>query len=150
VFAVSGSPVQALVDALKTALQSDAALMAIVTAVTGHVSEDQRGRLAMPYLVLGRRTRTGDVGTFGSAGSQVSVQIDWWSEHRGPSEAQTIGSHLSRILERRTLRLSGFVMVSGSLTCEFEEVFDEPDTEMPSSKLYHGTQRWTTEIHETS
>jgi hypothetical protein len=147
-FTVSGSPVQAMVDAVKAALEADASLMAIVTVVTGHVSETERA--TYPYLVLGRRNRNGDVGAMTIAGSQVSLQLDWWSNHRGPSEAQAIGSHVSRILERRALPVAGFALVRGSLTCDFEEVFDEPDEDMPGQKLYHGVQRWTAEIHEAT
>src|SRR5262245_37957265 len=145
-FVATGSPVQPFVDAVKAALVRDAALMAIVTAVTGHVSETTE--LAFPYIVLGRRTRGSDTGAFGIAGAVVTLELDWWSAHRGPFEAQTIGGHLLRILLHQPLIISGFDLVQGSVTCEFEEVFEEPDNDMPGQKLYHGVQRWTAEIHE--
>lgn len=145
-FTVTGSPVQAFVDALKAALTADAALMAIVTTVTGHVSETAKQTL--PYIVLGRRSRDTNGGAMQLPGGKVTVQIDWWSGARGPYQAQTIGGHVSRLLERQTLRLSGFTMVTGSLTCELEDVFDEPDDDMTDEKLYHGVQRWTADIHE--
>lgn len=145
-FIVSGSPVQPFVDAVKAALEADTELMAILTAVTGHVSEAEP--LPYPYLVLGRRNRGEDTGAFGIAGSMVSLELNWWSNHRGPFQAQTIGSHVSRILLRRRLLIPGYDLVDGSVTCEFEEVFDEPDEDMPSQKLYHGVQRWQAEIHE--
>jgi hypothetical protein len=145
-FTVTGSPVQAFVDALKAALEADTAFMAVVTRVTGHVSETTG--LTLPYVVIGRRSRS-DAGAMQLGGNRLTVQLDWWSGHKGPSVAQSIGGHVSRILERRTLRLSGFSMVVGSLTCEFEEVFDEPDEDMPGEKLYHGTQRWACEVHES-
>jgi hypothetical protein len=145
-FVVTGSPVQGVVDAMKTALTGDATLMAILTTVTGHVVE--QARPTYPYLVLGRRGRGADAGAFGIAGTTVSVELDWWSNHRGPYEAQTIGGHLSRILQRAALAVPGFDVVAGSLTCEFEDIYEEPDDDMPNQKLYRGVQRWTAEIHE--
>lgn len=142
-----GSPVQGFVDAIKAALEADTALMAVVTAVTGHVSETDRA--VYPYLVIGRRSKS-DGGAMTVAGNRLTVQLDWWSDHRGPSEAQTIGGHVARILERAPLRIAGYDVIAGSMTCELEEVFDEPDADMPGQKLYHGVQRWTAEVHETN
>ncbi len=146
-FLVTGSPSQPFVDALKSALESDTALMAVIEGVFGHLREADR--TLYPYLVLGRRGRT-DAGAMQLAGNVVSVQLDGWSSHSGALEMHGILGHVSRVLERRTLTVSGFDMVRGSLTCEFEDVFDEPDPDTPTKRLYHGVQRWTAEIHESS
>lgn len=145
-FVVTGSPVQPFVDAFKAALEADTALMAAIEGVYGHLRETQR--TAYPYLVLGRRNRT-DAGAMQLAGSRVSMQLDGWSDHQGASEMHAILGHVSRVMERRTLRLSGFEMVQGSLTCEYEDVFDEPDNDTPTKTLYHGLQRWTCELNES-
>src|SRR5262245_62891042 len=117
-FVATGSPVQPFVDAVKAALVRDAALMAIVTAVTGHVSETTE--LAFPYIVLGRRTRGSDTGAFGIAGAVVTLELDWWSAHRGPFEAQTIGGNLRRTLLHHPRFISGSDLLQGRGTWRLE------------------------------
>jgi hypothetical protein len=145
-FTVTGSPTQALVDAVKTALDADATLGALVNGIFGHLSES--ARTAYPYVVLGRRSRLNDTGAMQIAGSHVSLQIDVWSAHKGASEAHGILSRIVVLLERANLTVTGFDLIQGSLSCEFEDVFDEPDLDKPDARLYHGVQRWTAEIHE--
>lgn len=143
---VTGSPMQAVVDGIKSALEADAALMARIEGVFGHLPAD---RQAYPYIVLGRRTRQNDSGAMQIVGGHVSVQVDVWSDHKGASETHAILSDVSRVLERRDIQVSGYGLVKGSLTCEVEDVFDEPDEDKPDSSLYHGVQRWTCEVHES-
>jgi len=147
-FAVTGSPTQAFIDALRAVLVADAALTALVAGVFGHLSE--AARTAYPYLVLGRRSRQNDGGAMQVAGGKVSVQLDVWSDHKGASEAHAILSRVYAVLERRALSVSGYVVIAGSLTCEMEEVFDEPDADKPEARLYHGVQRWTADIEEAA
>lgn len=142
---VTGSPTQAVVDGLKTALEADATLMALVTGVYGHLPA---GRTTYPYVVLGRRSRQNDSGAMQRPGGTVSVQLDVWSSHKGASEALAILSRIVAVLERQDITVTGFALVGGSLTCEFEDVFDEPDEDSPEQVLYHGVQRWTCEVHE--
>lgn len=142
---VTGSPVQAVVDGVKAALTADTTLMARVTGVYGHLPS---GRTAYPYVVLGRRSRQNDSGAMQTVGGHVSVQIDVWSAHLGASETHSILSDIARVLERRAIAVSGYSLVGGSLTCELEDVFDEPDEDSPERRLYHGVQRWTCEVHE--
>ena len=146
-FLVTGSPSQPFVDAIKAALEADTTLMAAIVGVFGHLRDAPR--TTYPYLVLGRRGRT-DAGAMQLAGNGVSLQLDGFSDHQGASEMHAMLGHVSRVLERRTLAVSGFDMVRGSLTCEFEDVFDEPDSDTPTKRLYHGVQRWTAEIHANS
>lgn len=156
-FTVTGSPVKPFVEAVLARLRGDATLLALLDPdaavaaekITGHVSADER--MTEPYIVLGRRSRTGDAGAMQVAGSMVSLQIDVFSAHTGPSEASQIQSRIAELLERPTLLVSGFEMVRGSMTVEFEEVFDEPDSDLPDAgKLYHGVQRVVAEIHEAA
>lgn len=146
-FAVSGSMLLPFVDAFQARLRADTPLMAVITGVYGHLKESER--TAYPYLVMGRRGKN-DAGAMTLAGGIVSLQLDGWSNHQGASEMLVILGHVSRVMERQSFAVSGFDMVRGSLTCEFEDVFDEPDPDTPTRALYHGVQRWVCEIHETS
>lgn len=149
-YPVSGSPTTAFVDAIRALLLADATLTGLLsstTAVFGHLSEAER--TDYPYVVLGRRSRTNDAGAMQTAGSMQALQIDVWSDHKGPAEAQGICSRIAVLLERSpTLTMTGFDYVQGSLTCELEDVFDEPDEDSPDRRLYHGVQRWMAEIHD--
>ncbi len=149
-FAQLGSPTQAFVDAVNTRLKADGALIALVTGVFGHLS--QAARTNYPYLVLGyRHLDDGNARAMGNAGGRVALQVDGWSDHKGASEMQAICSRVRALLERQTLTLAGgFRMMAGSLTCEMEDVFDEPDEDKPDQILYHGTMRWVAEIDEAA
>jgi len=142
---MSGSPVQAVVDGIKTVLAADTTLTATLTGIYGYVPGS--ARTTFPYLVLGRRQRTNDSGAMQTVGGHVTVQIDVWSDHKGPSETHTILSRVAWLLERTAIAMAGFALVQGSLTCEFEDVFDEPDGDSPERVLVHGVQRWVCEVH---
>ena len=146
-FTVTADPTVAFVDAIKARLSADAQLVALVTGIFGHLSE--AARVAYPYLVLGRRTSNNEGGAMGLAGGQVTLQIDGWSNAKGPYAISSIGSRVYAVLERQPLSVSGFALVEGSLTREFQEVFDEPDEDKPDSRLYRLVQRWTAEIDES-
>lgn len=146
-FTVTGSPSQAFVDALSATLQADSVLMGLVTGVFAHVSE--KARTNFPYVVLGRRTGDGNGGAMQMPGGQYTVQIDVWSEDKGPFVTSTILSRIFTLLERQPLRVSGFELIRGSLTRTEDEIFTEPDTDDPKQVLYHGVQVWTGEIHES-
>ena len=146
-FTTVGSPIEAFVDGVRAILVADATLTALVTGVYGHLSE--AARVAYPYVVLGRRTRQNDAGTMQIGGGHVTLQVDIWSAKKGSHEAEVIGSRIVQVLERAPVRASGYTVVAGSLSCELDEVFDEPDEDKPGARLYHGVQRWTAEIHES-
>jgi hypothetical protein len=148
VFVATGTPTQAFVDAFKAALEADPPLMALIAGVFGHLSEATR--TAYPYLVLGQRTRRNDGGAMQIAGGRLELQLDGWSDHKGPSEITAIGAAVVRVLERRPLRIAGYELLQGSLTCELDDVVDEPDPDKPKSRLYHGVQLWTAEIHQAA
>lgn len=148
-FFVTGSPTQAFVDALKSRLEGDATLMALIEGVFGHLPEDVR--TPYPYLVIGQRhLDEGQTRSMSLPGGQVSVQLDGWSDHEGASEMHAILSRVRVLLERHSLRLDDFALVQGSLRCEFEDVFDEPDEDAPEKLLYRGIQRWDAEIDEAA
>jgi len=143
---VSGSPVQAVVDGVKARLDADATLAGLVTGIYGYVPAASRATL--PYLVLGRRGRGTDGGAMQTAGGRVSLQLDVWSDHKGPSQVHAILSRVAWVLERAAITVRGYALVQGSLTCEAEEVFDEPDGDSPERVLVHGVQRWLCDVHD--
>lgn len=144
-FAVTADPIVAFVDAVKAKLGADATFMAMVTGVYGQLPA--AARTLYPYVVLGRRTSTPG-GAMQLAGNQVSLQIDVWSDAKGPATVSLICSRIYAVLERQPLILSGFSLVEGSMTREFQEVFDEPDADSRDQVLYHGVQRWVADVHE--
>lgn len=144
-FTVSADPTVAFVDAVKTRLAADTTLAALVTGIYGHLS--QAARTAYPYVVLGRRTSDGSSGAMGLPGGIVSLQVDVWSDAKGPYAATVICSRMYTLLERHPLTVTGFDLVAGSLHREMQDVFDEFDSDSPDRVLYHGVQRWTAEIH---
>ena len=147
-FTVSAEPAQAFVDAVSARLSADGTLLALVTGIVAHLSE--AARVAYPYVVLGRRGIDRNAGAMGCAGANVSLQLDVWSDAKGPYQAGRILSRVSVLLERYPLVVAGFAPVQGSLTCDMSEVFDEPDADKPMALLYHGVQRWGMELHEAS
>lgn len=152
-FTVTGSPVRPFVDAVKTLLVADSTLEDLLGAsgkITGHVDDDEP--LDEPYLVLGHRGSTSDAGAMQLPGNRVSLQLDVFSAHKGPSEAADIQSRVRVLLNRATvLVVAGFDVVQGSLDIEFEDIFDEFDSDMPDAgSIYHGVQRLVAEIHEAS
>ena len=147
-FTVTADPTVAVVDAIKARLSADATLTALVTGIYGHLSE--AARVAYPYLVLGRRTTNALVGggPMGLGGNTVSLQIDGWSDAKGPYAISAIASRVYVVLERTPLALAGLTLVQGSLMREMQEIFDEPDEDKPGARLYRMVQRWTAELHE--
>jgi hypothetical protein len=154
-YTVSAEPLIAFVDAFKAPIAADAVLLAGATnvrplvGVYGHVSE--RARVAYPYVVIGQRSVDGDVGTMQRAGARITVQLDGFSDAKGPFESQAIASRIYALMERRQMfRVPGFDVVDGSLHREFCDYYDEPDDDKPGARLYRSVQRWVVEIHEQS
>ena len=147
-FAVTAEPRAAFRAAISARLHADATLMALVTGIYGHLSE--AARVAYPYLVFGSQPMTRDAGAMGLPGAHVELQLDGWSDYKGPAEMEDILSRVSVLLERQPLAVTGFAMVLGSLTCELSEIDEEPDADKPGSVLWRGMQRWVADIHEAA
>ena len=145
-----GDPTLAFVDAIMARLKGDATLTApttgLVKGVFAHLSE--AARTAYPYVVLGRRHQSEDGGAMTVGGGEVSLQIDTWSNYKGPYQVHQIHDRIYVLLQRQSLVVSGYHLLAGSVTREFADVFDEPDPDMPSAVLYHGVQRWVGEVHQ--
>lgn len=150
-FVVTGSPTQAFIDAFRARCLADATLMALIEGVYGHLDETER--TPYPYLVFGSEGFDGNgphAGALGLPGGTVDLELNGWSEHKGKSEMRTIFSRTRVLFERQTLIVAGFVMMGGSLTCEFESIDYEPDEDAPEKSLYRGIQRWTCVIDEAA
>jgi hypothetical protein len=148
-YLVTASPTEAFVDAVRIRLRADATLDAVITGVFDHLREAER--TLYPYLVLGyRHLDDGQTRSMGLPGGRVQLQIDGWSATKGPHEMHTMLSRVRVLFERYPLTVHGFRLMDGSLTCEFEDVFDEPDPDAPEKKLYRGIQRWGAEIDEAA
>lgn len=146
---VTGSPVQAVVDAMKARLESDSTLVALCTGgIYGALP--RAARTTCPYVSIGRTSLDDNAFAMQREGGQVNVQIDGWSATNGPLQMRTILGRIRSLLQRAPLRASGYAVISGSVTCELEEVFDEDDPDMPERKLYHGVQRWTADVEEVA
>lgn len=139
------SPLQPFALAFRAKLQADALLMAVVSGVYGHLSE--AARVAYPYSVIGRRHRDNSGGAMQAPGGRLTLQVDTWSEHKGPAEVASIQSRISELCERKPIAVPGFDVIGGSLTCDFEDIFDEVDPDSPERRLYHGVMLWGAEIH---
>ena len=101
-FMVSDEPTQAFVDAIRTRLKADAAMVALASGgIWDHVSGESR--TSYPYIVLGRRGMTRDVGAMQVPGGRVTLHIDGWSNYLGQYEMAQILSRISILLERATL-----------------------------------------------
>lgn len=150
-FTVTGSPTQAFIDAFKARCEADTTLMAIIEGVFGHLDETER--TPYPYVVFGQEQLDGNdsnAGAMGLGGGKVVLELNGWSDHPGKSEMRAILSRIRLLFERQTLRVTGFVMMAGSLTCEFEDIDDEPDEDAPEQRLYRGMQRWSCVIDEAA
>jgi hypothetical protein len=143
-FTTAADPTVAFVDGVKVALLANAVLVGLVTGIYGHLSE--AARVAYPYIVLGRRTTHGDGESFGITGGRLSLQIDIFSAAKGPYQVSAIGAEVHRALDRQPITVPGFVVIAGSLTREFQEVFDEPDADKPEAILYHAVQQWSAQL----
>src|SRR4051812_10974107 len=103
-FSVSAEPVVAFVDAFRAPIAADAQLLAgavnarPLVGIYGHVSE--AARVNYPYLVLGQRTVDGNAGAMQRAGQIITLQLDGWSNAKGPFEIQAIGSRVFALMER--------------------------------------------------
>ena len=146
---VTGSPVQAVVDAIKARLSADTTLTGLCTG--GVYGALPRGtRTTFPYLSIGRTTMGDEAFAMTLEGGKVSVQIDGWSATNGPYQMRTIQGRTRALLQRAPLAVRGFTPIAGSLKCEMEDCFDERDEDMPDRTLYHGVQRWAIEVEESA
>lgn len=139
---------QALIEAFYTRLNGNTRFTSLVTGgLHGHVSD--AARTTPPYLVFDYQHRDeGQMRSMGLDGGSVMFNLDGFSSYKGAYEMNRIQALVRELCHRQSLPLKGYQLVEGSLVCEFEDVFAEPDEDKLGAKLYHGVQRWAAEIDE--
>ena len=143
----TGNAIEALVDAVKTHLDGDAELGALVTGVYGFVPA--ASRQTHPYVRIGSQAiLQDDFGAMQTAGGRVVFTLDSWSAAKGPHTMRTVLARLLVLLERVDLTLAFHVLAGGSLHCTLSGVDEEPDEDMPDRVLYHGRQEWEALVEE--
>ncbi len=145
-FVATGTAIEALVDAVKSALSNDVTLSGLVTGVYGYVPEGSRR--TFPYLKIGDQAMYDDFGAMQVFGGRVTFPLDGWSEVHGPHEMRTILARVLVVLERADLTVANHVLVGGSLHCTEQDVIEEPDEDMPDRRLYHGHMEWEALVEE--
>lgn len=148
-YSVTGSPIEAFADAVLTALNDDSTYKDLSSGGV-YASLPRATRTAVPYTVLGRRQLLGGGGAMQVDGGTVAAWLDVWSEQNSPHEVQTILSRARAVLQRAPLRVAGYTLIAGSLTCEEELVIPDFDPDAPERSLYHGIQKWTADVEEAS
>lgn len=146
-YTVTGSPLGPFADAVLTALLDDSNLTDIV-ADRIVASAKTLTRTVYPYIVGGRRDLYPGSVAMQLEGGQASLWLDFWSELNGPDEVQRMMARARASLSRRSLTVTGFSMMGGSLVCEEELVIPDFDPDMPQKSLYHGVQKWVADLEE--
>lgn len=99
---MSGSVLLQLQNAVRDALEGDAALSALVTGVFDHVPADQ----PFPYVVLGEKTEK-DLPAFGRGGATATLAVEVRSRAAGDTELLTVYDRVKQVLDAGTLSLAG-------------------------------------------
>lgn len=148
-YVVTGSPLGPFGDAVLNALLDDNALDAIVDGRI-KASLKKAENTPLPYIVGARRDliEGNGAGSMQVEGGKATMWLDFWSEKNGPDEVQSMMARARAVLSRRTLRLTHFSMIAGSLVCESEHVIPDFDPDMPQKSLFHGVQQWTALVEE--
>lgn len=146
---VTGTPSEAVADALIAELRADSQLAAAVASRIRATTPETKG-WPTPYIVGGRREVTPRAGAMTTEGGRVAVFLDFWSEANGPHEVTLLQSHARRVLTRKDLTVFPYRLISGSLVCEEETVFQDFDPDAPSKRLYHGIQKWVADAEEAA
>ena len=146
-FLATGTAIEAFVDALIAYLRADATLVALVTGIYGHVPE--AARTAFPYVRLSSPSfDQQDFGGMGVGGGRLTLEVDAWSNAKGPHAIRVIMARIKVLLMRADLVVVGHHMAGGSLVTTDDRDFDEPDPDMPEQRLYRGHQTWEALIEE--
>jgi hypothetical protein len=111
-------PVQ---QALYTVLSADSTLMA---KLAGGVLDYVPAEPAFPYVALGEGTEV-PLNVFAKDGRDVTVTLHIWSRAKGFAEADGILDDLNRLLDHKSLTISGYVHIVCAY--EFSQTLRDPD-----------------------
>lgn len=139
---VTGSPLGPFALAVFNALKNDATLATLATGGV-HAQMPTATEVALPYVVIGRRTMAPEGGTVATDGQRASVWLDVFSGYTGPSEANRILARIRVLLHRAALDVPGYLVTKFSMTCSQELVFPDPDPALDAGNVWHGVQEWS-------
>lgn len=148
--AAVGNTIEAVLDAVRAHLRSDATLRASVTGIYEQLPEAER--IAYPYTRLsGPMLDSHAYGAMGAIGTggRLTFAVDTWSQAKGPHEVRQIMAAIKVLLLRVDLDIAGHRIARGSLITVEEQDFDEPDPDMPEKRLWHGHQTWALLLEES-
>lgn len=103
----------ALQTAVFSALDSDAALGALVTGVydSAPQANDSGSDTPFPYVTIGEAVHT-DWSTDTESGDDVTFTVHSWSRYRGRKEIKQIQGAVYDVLHRANLSVTGYKFVS--------------------------------------
>lgn len=111
----------ALQEKIYTALNSDSNLTSTQgAAVYDEVPENS----AFPYVQIGAES-TADFSTKDLTGSEVTINLDVWSQYKGSKEVKDLMDRVHTLLHDSNLTVTGHNLVN--LRFEFGDVLRDPD-----------------------
>lgn len=111
----------ALQERIYTTLNSDSNLTSTLGAA---VYDDVPESSSYPFVSIGADT-TADFSTKDLSGSQVTLNLDIWSQYKGSKEAKNIMDRIHSLLHDTSLSVTGFNLVN--LRFESSGVLRDPD-----------------------
>jgi len=96
----------------------------LTTSLGASIFDEVPEGTATPYVTIGEDTTT-DYSAKGIDGSDITVNIDVWSEYKGSKECKEIMDRIHDLLHDSNLSVSGFNLVN--LRFEFSDILRDPD-----------------------
>lgn len=127
---MSGSSLAELQKAVYTALDGDATLSALISAVHDHAPQEP----VFPYVQIGHTT-TIPWDDKSKDGQEHTITIHSWSQYEGHLELKQVMDAVRDVLHNGALSVTEQNVVL--IRCEFEEPLLDPD-----SITHHGVQRF--------
>jgi len=121
--------------AVYSALNSDSSLGDLVEAIYDYAPQDEvTGDGGFPYLVIGEDTAA-PWDRDDSTGAEWTIALHSWSRYRGQKEIKQIQDACYDVLNRASLSVTGFHLVT--VEWEFSESLLDPD-----GLTHHGVQQY--------
>ncbi len=152
---VTGTPLAPFADALFGHLAADPTLVGLATGGV-YAALPRDVPVVMPYVLVGQRrefrlrSSLSGAGSMQREGGRATVWVDVFSAYNGPAEAEDLQARIRILCQRVNVAVPGFFLTAGSLECEEELVYDEPDPNLPTKSIFHGVQSWGADLEELS
>jgi len=111
----------ALQERLYTTLNSDSNLTSTQGAA---VYDEVPENASFPYVQIGRET-SADYSTVDVTGSEVTINMDVWSQYKGSKEVKNLMDRIHTLLHDSSLSVTGHNLINMRL--EFIDVLRDPD-----------------------